>query len=227
MKYLLYVVPILFIARIFIVVKKRHPITFIHIKKRRKTGLEGEKQVRKILKQLPDSSFRVYNDILLKIGNTTSQIDHIVISPYGIFVIETKNYKGIIRAEDNNTRWFQSINNTKEKEIDNPLRQNERHVKVLAYLLNIKDYTIFKPIITFSREANVLVQSFKQDICYYDKLLNVIEDHYVKCIFDSDIEKYCKYIDENNIISKKAREEHIQSINSTRKKLIQSDCSKR
>lgn len=57
-------------------------------------GIIGEKTTSSILLFLDKSNYKVINNVVLKSGNKTSQIDHIVISDYGIFVIETKNYKG-------------------------------------------------------------------------------------------------------------------------------------
>ena len=62
-------------------------------------GLRGERKVFSILKELPDEYY-IWNDIVLQRNGYSVQIDHIVISPYGIFVIETKNFKGWIYGQD-------------------------------------------------------------------------------------------------------------------------------
>lgn len=60
-------------------------------------GYIGEKAVANRLSGLPTQSYIVLNDImLLPTSYGTTQIDYIVVSVYGIFVIETKNYKGWI-----------------------------------------------------------------------------------------------------------------------------------
>ncbi|WP_245203708.1 nuclease-related domain-containing protein [Ammoniphilus resinae] len=56
-------------------------------------GYVGEKQVRKRLEQLDPTEYMVVHDVMLRLTDEkTSQIDHVVVSMYGIFVIETKNY---------------------------------------------------------------------------------------------------------------------------------------
>ncbi len=57
-------------------------------------GVMGEGKVRKQLNKLPSEGYRVLNDLVIKTKTGLIQIDHVVISPFGIFVIETKNYKG-------------------------------------------------------------------------------------------------------------------------------------
>ena len=64
-------------------------------KKIKDKGSIGEKIVSKKLNKL-DNKYYVINDLLLATEKVTSQIDHVVISIYGIFVIETKNYSGTI-----------------------------------------------------------------------------------------------------------------------------------
>jgi hypothetical protein len=57
-------------------------------------GAIGEKSVAFLLSGLDKRKYKLINNIMLSVGNKTTQIDHIIVSNYGIFVIETKNYKG-------------------------------------------------------------------------------------------------------------------------------------
>ena len=59
-------------------------------------GFFGEKTISAFLLTLPKDQYIVLNNIMLRTVTGTTQIDHIVVSVYGIFVIETKNYKGWI-----------------------------------------------------------------------------------------------------------------------------------
>lgn len=61
---------------------------------------------------------------------------------YGIFVIETKNYKGWIYGSERDRQWTQVIYKRKER-FQNPLRQNCRHTKVLSELTGIP-HNLFK-----------------------------------------------------------------------------------
>lgn len=71
-------------------------------------GKAGEKRVARKLDWLP-KEYIILNDIMLPTQYGTTQIDHIVVSPYGIFVIETKNYKGWIFGHENSEEWKQSL----------------------------------------------------------------------------------------------------------------------
>ena len=67
-------------------------------------GEKGEAKVHDILMQLPEG-YHVLDNVTLENGKKTTQIDHIVVSKYGVFVIETKNYRGEIYGNDNRDRW--------------------------------------------------------------------------------------------------------------------------
>lgn len=71
-------------------------------------GKAGERHVARKLSWLP-KEYIVLNDIMLKTRYGTTQIDHVIVSPYGIFVIETKNYKGWIFGHENSEEWKQSL----------------------------------------------------------------------------------------------------------------------
>ena len=64
-------------------------------------GRKGESAVTKTLKSLPDD-YVVLNDIVLP--DRKGNVDHVLIGPNGVFVIETKNYSGFIKCEEDD--WF-------------------------------------------------------------------------------------------------------------------------
>ena len=88
-----------------------------------------------------------FHDIILSSKNGTTQIDHLVVSVYGLFIVETKNRKGWIFGSENNPKWTQLIYG-KKYSFQNPLRQTFRQKKILAEYLNL-DETIIFPVIYF------------------------------------------------------------------------------
>lgn len=71
-------------------------------------GKMGERRVARKLNWL-SNEYITLNDVLLPTRYGTTQIDHIVVSPYAIFVIETKNYKGWIFGHQDSEEWKQSL----------------------------------------------------------------------------------------------------------------------
>ena len=100
-------------------------------------GARGERLVaRRLRNGLPDE-YLILNDVYLPCSDgTTAQIDHIVVSQYGIFVVETKTYSGWIFGSEGDSKWTQSFR-SKKITFQNPKRQNYEHICALAYNLGI------------------------------------------------------------------------------------------
>ena len=119
----------------------------------------GEMLVRKtIQKHFRSPSYHLLNHITLKHGDSTTQIDHILVSSYGVFVIETKNYKGWIFANPKYETWTQVIFKAKFK-FQNPIHQNHRHVVAIRELLDFLPKDAIKSVVVFSGDAE-----FKTDM---------------------------------------------------------------
>jgi hypothetical protein len=85
---------------------------------------------------LPKDDYHLIKDVTLATDDGTTQIDHIIISRYGVFVIETKNMKGWIFGSANQRTWTQKIYKHTTR-FQNPLHQNYKHVNTLEALLDI------------------------------------------------------------------------------------------
>lgn len=114
-------------------------------------GIIGEWQVNLLIKFFLDKNeYHLIKNVTLPTDDGTTQIDHIIVSKYGIFVVETKNMKGWIFGSENQKQWTQQIFKHKSK-FQNPLHQNYKHVKTLEATLeiesNAKNDSIFSVII--------------------------------------------------------------------------------
>ena len=92
------------------------------------------------------------NDVTLQLSDgSTTQIDHILVSKYGVFIIETKNMKGWIFGGEHQKEWTQQIFKQKHK-FQNPLHQNYRHLKAVEEILELPASS-FTSIIAFVGEC--------------------------------------------------------------------------
>lgn len=106
-------------------------------------GWFGEKKTTvKMWFSLDSNIYNRVHDLILQSSNGTTQIDHILVSEYGIFIVETKNLKGWVFGSEKNDKWTQTLAG-KKYPFQNPLRQTFRHKKVLAEFLNISDSIIY------------------------------------------------------------------------------------
>jgi len=101
-------------------------------------GAQGERRVSSTLgRKLDDQDYILLDDLTLPTSQGTTQVDHIVLSRFGVFVVETKNMSGWIFGGKSQARWTQVMRRHKSQ-FQNPLRQNYHHVKVVQELLGIR-----------------------------------------------------------------------------------------
>ena len=100
-------------------------------------GWFGEELVsKKASLRLPQEVYFPYNNVTIPDGPGTTQIDHIYVSRFGVFVVETKNMSGWIFGRADQPQWTQTIYRSKHK-FQNPIRQNYKHLKTLETLLQL------------------------------------------------------------------------------------------
>ena len=143
-------------------------------------GAIGERRVRKEIEKLErkhPGTYKSYHDIYIpKSDGTLSQIDHIIVSKYGLFVIETKFYDGWIFGSENQKNWTQVIFKRKEKFL-NPIWQNKGHIRALREWLGEEgekipthSIVVFFKTATFKNSMN-----FEQaDVIYLHDILKTI-----------------------------------------------------
>lgn len=179
-------------------------------------GWLGEKEISNILKKLPTEHYRLIDNVLLKRKDgSTVQIDHIVVSNYGIFVIETKNYEGIITGGDYSQQWTKHMYK-KKYQFYNPTRQNYGHIKALEEVLELPQ-NIFISVIVFLSGAKLRVKS-KYHVVNARNLKKTILTYKSEKLDNMKVNAIEKQIRSLNIFSSKAMKKHIRDIKQNRKR---------
>lgn len=201
-----------FILIILLILVIYFRINFANIK-----GNYGERQVNRILSRLDSTRYTIYQDLYIPTGDDkTSQVDHIVTSPYGIFVIETKHYNGWIFGNEKNRYWTQVIYKRKEK-LFNPIWQNAGHVKALENYLKT-DKKIFTSIIAFSNQSTF---KFKEPftrarVIHFPNLIPTITENNKSLISEKQLNEINRMLNELKITDNKIKKEvgkaHVQAI---------------
>ena len=153
------------------------------------------------------------NDILIKSSNgNTSQIDELVLSEYGIFIIETKNYKGWIFGNEKSENWTQVI--FKEKHtFRNPIKQNWSHVYALKNVLSEFPNIHYFPIVVFTGDATLKGIESTVPVIYSNRLNSTIKNlSSEKCLSQTEVEKIKSILESVEITEKMARKEHVKNI---------------
>ncbi len=103
--------------------------------------------------KLDSEIYKRFHNLVVNTQNGTTQIDHVLLSRFGIFVIETKNYNGWIFGSENQKSWTQVLHG-KRNTFQNPLHQNYRHTKTLAEHLQVEHSKIHS-IVFFIGDAEL------------------------------------------------------------------------
>ena len=80
---------------------------------------------------LPSSVYRRYHNVTLPTVDGSTQIDHVFVSVFGVFAVETKNMGGWIFGSERNRHWTQVFPTGQKHKFQNPLRQNHKHVRAI------------------------------------------------------------------------------------------------
>ncbi|WP_205341780.1 nuclease-related domain-containing protein [Denitrificimonas caeni] len=116
-------------------------------------GVLGETMVKFAAKiRLPAGTYHPIHNITLPTQEGSTQIDHIFVSRFGIFVVETKNIKGWVFGAQNQAQWTQQLFNTSFK-FQNPLRQNYKHIMVLRATLDVPSRVIYSVVAFVGRST--------------------------------------------------------------------------
>ena len=153
------------------------------------------------------------NDILIKSSNgNTSQIDELVLSEYGIFIIETKNYKGWIFGNEKSENWTQVIFNEKHT-FRNPIKQNWSHVYALKNVLSEFPNIHYFPIVVFTGDATLKGIESTVPVIYSNRLNSTIKNlSSEKCLSQTEVKKIKSILESVEITEKMARKEHVKNI---------------
>lgn len=119
-------------------------------------GVVGETLVNWVgLSRLDNGRYRSLKNVFIPTvaGDGVTELDHVVVSAHGIFVIETKNYSGWIFGNEHDRMWTRT-NYGNKCQFVNPLRQNDGHVNALAAFLGLPR-SKFHSVVFFVGEATL------------------------------------------------------------------------
>lgn len=95
---------------------------------------------------LNKEKYHLIKNVTLPTDDGSTQIDHVIVSEFGVFVVETKNMKGWIFGSSSQKTWTQKIYKHSNK-FQNPLHQNYKHVKTLQSLLGLNEQQVHSVIV--------------------------------------------------------------------------------
>ena len=162
---------------------------------------------------LPSTVYRRYHNVTLPTASGTTQIDHVFVSVFGVFVVETKNMGGRIFGREHDREWTQVFPGGKNHKFQNPLHQNYGHVRAMEDTLEgiglpkqaIKSVVVFVGEAEFEREIPHILPrggAARHVRSFQDPILT-----------DEQVAKICTVIESSRMrLSRATNHEHIQNL---------------
>ena len=188
-------------------------------------GKIGEAKIHKKLMELDDDYF-VFKDVVLKNEDSTTQIDHLVVSKYGIFAIETKNYRGQIIGNDNSQywtqiivtdvtywkKWYKTYTYVKKNKLYNPIKQSLGHVYAIKKLIKEWPQIIIVPIVVFTNKADLSRVNSDDLVINENQLLETIRNYCTTYLSDADVQNIVERINVKDYRDWVSDSEHVRNV---------------
>jgi len=166
---------------------------------------------RAALKNFGPPDYHLINHVTLQLKDGTTQVDHILVSRFGVFVIETKDYKGWIFANAKQANWTQVLFKSKFK-FQNPILQNFRHVRAVQGLLDFLPPGIIQSVVVFTGEAEFKT-AVPQGVFSLAGLIQYLHDQTVEVMSVNRVQFCVGRLETARLaISRQTDVEHIQSL---------------
>ena len=101
-------------------------------------GRRGEQKMADLLAEQLADDHVILNDLELRIAHERAQIDHLVIGPPGIFVIESKYWAGKLTGDAGDAQWNQQRSYGGVRHVKSPVHQCERQRRMFITLLSAR-----------------------------------------------------------------------------------------
>jgi Nuclease-related domain len=178
-------------------------------------GSRGERMVHTILrKSLPASGYTVLRDVTLRTDGGTTQIDHVVISRFGVFVIETRHLAGWIFGAEHDSHWTQSFADSRV-EFQNPLLQNRAHIRALQVLLGLPA-SRFHSLVVFTGKAEFKT-AMPLNVMQPDRLAAFIQVNATPSLAPEAMQRAVRTIERNRLEPGAATQApHVESLRARR-----------
>lgn len=201
---LLFLVFVIFGVTCFVFLKSKV------VSDRDNTEVRVERELERVLSR---RGYIVFGDLIIPSVSDTiasTQIDHVIISVYGVFCLETKSHQGNIYGNSKSKYWKQYLGN-KSFNLYNPLRQNYHHVKSLEYLLRSRLKSQIHSYVVFPTARKVKISGHEIDFSIEHTIDRILR-HQNQIYSVADVEAMARGLAFVTSKSGEFRDRHIESV---------------
>jgi len=160
-------------------------------------GVAGEMMVNIIAKtSLNSDDYHLFRNVTIPVFGGTTQIDHIIVSRFGIFVVETKNMKGWIFGSEQQKAWTQQIFESKHQ-FQNPLHQNYKHTKTLELTLGLEPEKLFSVVVFVG--GCTFKTAMPRDVTYGGGYISYIKSRTKVLLSEEEVQQVIKQIADHRL----------------------------
>jgi len=161
---------------------------------------------------LNKETYHLIKNVTLPTEDGSTQIDHVIVSKFGVFVVETKNMKGWIFGSANQRTWTQKIYKHSSK-FQNPLHQNYKHTKTLQSLLGLNEAQLFS-VIVFVGDSTFKTD-MPENVTYGKGYIRFIKSKTAPLLTDSQVKEVTEKIQAGRLTPPfKMNREHVNHVQS-------------
>ena len=172
-------------------------------------------------------------DLMFRDDLSTAQIDNMLITSKGLYVIEAKNYNGHIFGSEKQENWTMTVKHVNRKKsrsgkiytktqiskhsFYNPIKQNQTHINKIIKLMDIHKAIPIHNIVVFGPKAYLrdVTHSNQVFVINSNQIISLIMNQEKSIEKEVETEKMMNFVDEliyHNIIDKREKKEHIHRI---------------
>jgi len=191
-------------------------------------GFIGEAMVNMAARLFLDKNdYHLIKNVTIPTEDGTTQIDHIIVSRFGVFVVETKNMKGWIFGNERQKTWTQQIYRSKHK-FQNPLHQNYKHTKTLEAALGLATDKLFS-VVVFVGDSTFKT-AMPENVTYGSGYIRYIKSKTVVLLTEAEVQQVIQQIADGRLKSSIKTHiqhvRHVKEIVATKKELASSPATK-
>ena len=180
-------------------------------------GFMGETKVSVTARlALPPSTYTRFHNVTLPVPDGTTQIDHVFVSRFGVFVVETKNMGGWIFGNERGRQWTQVFRGGRKHRFQNPLRQNYRHVKAVEAVvsdLHLPPAAV-RSVVAFVGQAE-LKTNMPENVTEGMGFTTYIRSFRSPILTESQVAAVCRRIESESLLKSRATDRrHVRELRS-------------
>lgn len=181
-------------------------------------GEKGEERVSASINRCVSELHYLLNDLILKKNGGSHQIDHVLLTRKGIFVIETKNYSGMVYGHEEENKWCQVLSYGKVKNyFYNQIKQNMTHVSIVKNVLNLRE-SVFSLVIFPRAKLEINSISFVGNIRESISAIQNIVENSEDVFTDDELLLYTNTLRDLDDKSPERKAKHVAEIQAKREK---------